>query len=726
MKNKPLSLNISNVFACIGICLLAMTILTYSYSSLGLPRIYHTMVPKLAVLRAAALAFFVSVLVRLLLCKGFAARFTRAVWPLAIWYGWRLASLLWSEFGWATVATLADDACLFVCALGLVAAFNSRNIALFAKVTVAVAALMALGVFFLMPDVSGHPPFANQNLGGTIFALAAVGALCHLVGTIRSKATVTITDSSPNHRGRIAGCDHSRISPWPAIVVSALLFVLFFIGLVKVGSAGAFVGLLAGAYVLLLVSFKKRIIVLAATTVLIASAGAVFWSWPETRERLLGPRFETTSWVRVYIWMGAGEMLSDRPVVGHGAGTFGLVNAKYQPTESYLHKGLEKASYYAHSFPLAVACETGLTGLFILAGVIVFALWRAQTAVWRDEGARYFLAAGLAPLGAMLAHGAVGVSLYQPHIQVFMWMVIALVLGESTRQLPVPVSPRHTRMTAGYATRVIATLVIAFGAVALWGRYFTQELQREAAFSRGYFCWKDALRQRAGYLELDCAKRDFAVAMHSPYITIYSLEARIRSAQVLYGLGEQYAEAADSVEAELIDVLGGEKIEDIRNGIEDMRSQARHFFETAVKQLESVEDTAYAFRDVDEKLGFALIKLGKFNKDRAQVQRGCEYLVGYFERNPFGFPRESGTSPPIQAQPARMGTGGGRAGMVLRTLDEHLADPELLHRFAKALENAIDIMGARFDELSRKQIEYLHILSRYRDKLSERLWAREA
>jgi hypothetical protein len=289
---------------------------------------------------------------------------------------------------------------------------------------------------------------------------------------------------------------------------------------------------------------------------LVAAVGAVFWAWPESHDRLLGRRFESTSWVRLYVWTGATDMLSKEPVLGRGAGTFGPVNAKYQLTESYLHKDLEKASYYAHSFPLAVACETGLTGLIIIAGVIVFVLWRAQTAVWRDEGARYFLAAGLAPLGAMLAHGAVGVSLYQPHIQVFMWAAIALVLGESTRQSPVPVSPKHTRMTAGRAIRVIATLVIAFGAIALWGRYFTQELHREAAFSRGYFLWKDALGQRNGYLELERAEEDFAVAMRSPYTTIYSLEAQIRGAQVLYGLGKQCAETANSVEANLNDAHG--------------------------------------------------------------------------------------------------------------------------------------------------------------------------
>ncbi|MFH1548994.1 MAG: O-antigen ligase family protein, partial [Planctomycetota bacterium] len=506
-----------------------------------------------------------------------------------------------------------------------------------------------------------------------------------------------------------------------------------------VGSAGAFVGLLAGAYVLLLVSFKKRIIVLAATTILVAAVGAVFWAWPESHDRLLGRRFESTSWVRLYVWTGAADMLSEKPVLGRGAGTFGPVNARYQPTESYLHKDLEKASYYAHSFPLAVACETGLTGLIIIAGVIVFVLWRAQTAVWRDEGARYFLAAGLAPLGAMLAHGAVGVSLYQPHIQVFMWAAIALVLGESTRVLPVPVSPKHTRMTAGRAIRVIAALVVAFGAVALWGRYFTRELHREAAFSRGYFLWKDVLGQRNGHLELERAKGDFAVAMRSPYITIYSLEAQIHSAQVLNRLGEQCAETADSVEAELNDAhgdmrrllenFGVEKIEDFRNGIEDTRSQARLSFEEAVRQLESVEDTAHAFGDADEKLGFALIELGRFNKDRAlvpteaegQIRRGCGYLVGCFERNPFGFPRESGTSPPIQAS-----AGGGRGEMVLQALDEHLTDPELLHRLVRALDDAVDIMGARFDELSRKQIEYFRILAHYRDKLSERLWAGEA
>jgi hypothetical protein len=131
-----------------------------------------------------------------------------------------------------------------------------------------------------------------------------------------------------------------------------------------------------------------------------------------------------------------------------------------------------------------------------------------------------------------------------------------------------------------------------------------------------------------------------------------------------------------------------------------------------VKQLESVEGAVPAFGDVDEKLGFALIALGRFNKDRGlvpteaegQIRRGCGYLVGYFERNPFGFSRESGTSPPIQAR-----TGGGRGEMVLQALDD-----------------AVDIMGARSDELSRKQIEYLRILAHYRNKLSGRLWAGEA
>lgn len=143
--------------------------------------------------------------------------------------------------------------------------------------------------------------------------------------------------------------------------VKGTLFIGYCIMLFMTLARGAWV--LVGAYSIYEyvmakeMSDKKRMLKTAAIFLVIIFVGilTLFVSNnPIARERsVLRPQSVVS---RLEYWRQAAEGLKERPIFGHGPGTFSLVSTRFQKIQG-------SASWFAHSEPLQIAAELGLVGV---------------------------------------------------------------------------------------------------------------------------------------------------------------------------------------------------------------------------------------------------------------------------------------------------------------------------------------------------------------------------
>jgi len=158
--------------------------------------------------------------------------------------------------------------------------------------------------------------------------------------------------------------------------------VVYEVLLVSTLARGAWV--LVGLYAAYITVYDKRrryrglLTSLAAGAISIIVFAGVFLSVQQRLQPKALFGILTTTLVRPYstpirleYWKQALVGLSERPLLGSGPGTFSLVSLRHQ-------EYLPSASWYAHSFVLQLAAETGLLGLVVF-GWLVWTLYHERS-----------------------------------------------------------------------------------------------------------------------------------------------------------------------------------------------------------------------------------------------------------------------------------------------------------------------------------------------------------
>jgi O-antigen ligase len=191
-------------------------------------------------------------------------------------------------------------------------------------------------------------------------------------------------------------------------------------------SRGPMLGAGAGAVAALCGSLRRRH---AALLLAVLAAGAVlFWrAYPEARaveDLAVGSRAAAS---RVYTWRRAVRLIAERPVLGHGLGSFKSLMVVYEDEAGAIHQG------NAHNALLHVTVETGFLGcgaflVFLVLGIR--GVWRAIRAAPPSTG-RAISVGALAGVVAILAAGGFSVSIdAEPGILCY----ALLALGQPARR----------------------------------------------------------------------------------------------------------------------------------------------------------------------------------------------------------------------------------------------------------------------------------------------------
>ena len=205
--------------------------------------------------------------------------------------------------------------------------------------------------------------------------------------------------------------------------------------LIMTGSRGAWLGAFFGVVTLIVLTRRK--IALVAAALIMASA----FLMPYLVSARQGGVFHAKDISvedRQLIWKSSLRMLKEKPILGHGLGTF------MENYPRYRLYGYEIV--YAHNCFLQIAAETGLASLIIF----LWALMRFFVLFWRrlrrEAPDIYYRAAALGLAGAFqvsIVQSLVDTNLYALRMAVLFWLVLALGTGA----LISPFLPREDERT---------------------------------------------------------------------------------------------------------------------------------------------------------------------------------------------------------------------------------------------------------------------------------------
>ena len=175
-------------------------------------------------------------------------------------------------------------------------------------------------------------------------------------------------------------------------------------------------------------------LIVAATAVVLVGAGAID-PFSRHAQSVTDPE-NVSNLERLNRWIAAVEMARDRPVLGIGYGAYPATYPAYR--RKLVVTELAYAYMGAHSEPLRLLSETGITGLLV-------ALWLLGTAAWigirtfrtsADPGASWLALAVVAGLATYAIHGVFNAYLAIDKAAVPFWMGIGALsaLGRRTER----------------------------------------------------------------------------------------------------------------------------------------------------------------------------------------------------------------------------------------------------------------------------------------------------
>ena len=217
--------------------------------------------------------------------------------------------------------------------------------------------------------------------------------------------------------------------------------LLMFLPAVHVSQSRAgWVGLAAGLMVTTLALMWRRsrvwfAVLLVVLPLLVAGGAALYWKTsPAFRTRFMEAVVEskTGDGFRVNQWRDTLLMIAERPVFGHGPGSYGWVA---EATRRHM-KDSQHQAFYAHNDYLHSLAEYGVVGTLLLAlplGWLALRLWRALRRV-REQTEVALVAGLLGAWAAMLAHAAFDFNLRIYGNVAVLAMLTGLVVGRLIAQ----------------------------------------------------------------------------------------------------------------------------------------------------------------------------------------------------------------------------------------------------------------------------------------------------
>ena len=262
-----------------------------------------------------------------------------------------------------------------------------------------------------------------------------------------------------------------RSLPWRVVAGAAGA-----VGLISVawtGSRGAWLGVAVaavvwGAFELRDLKGRLRTIALAVGAVVAVVALAAVLAVSGVGGRVVSTTTTTTgsaAW-RLKVWAATARMISQRPLLGWGPNSFGVVYPEFRPTDVYDSTTLEQTVADAHNAPLAAAAASGVLAALALAVLLVLALaalWTAPGGQTRRSALSPALAAGLAGAATALLFHFVTLDT-GPYLA----LLLGLTFGMAFVSVPAGDQSKRCRASAR-GQRVVAGLALVGVTVSIAG-----------------------------------------------------------------------------------------------------------------------------------------------------------------------------------------------------------------------------------------------------------------
>lgn len=254
-----------------------------------------------------------------------------------------------------------------------------------------------------------------------------------------------------------------------------------------------------GAVSLLLVAWRKgvrqSVFALVAIPLLAAAALGVVWAKaPDLRGRL--ERSSTDLQTRILVWKGTADMARDAPVLGHGGGSFRLLDSKYvdiPPTGAAVH---------AHNDYLHVAAEYGLVGLGL--ALLMAGTWIVRMLVLlrrsRKESNSLLAAGAVGAVAACLAQALVDFNFHIYANSMTLVLIAGCVAslfhasGDLPNPLPKPWRGRWIAAAGSLAAGFAIALVVRSSVAYAWTEYRGHPAMDAGRWTEAEAAFRTALR----------------------------------------------------------------------------------------------------------------------------------------------------------------------------------------------------------------------------------------
>jgi O-antigen ligase len=240
---------------------------------------------------------------------------------------------------------------------------------------------MVVAPFFLVADLCRRPGRQSLMAWAVVLGCAAAsieGLFEYAGGTEARLSLGSIENAVPAAEylaacltftlGLLLGTERSR---WSTAAVAAVCLMTI-VALMFTGSRGPTTGAAGGAVLVLAVGLRRRVY---AALLLVSLLVVSVWfavANPESRMSGAGVADSHSADFRISTWERTAALIAERPLLGHGPGTFADLGVDY---EDSVWSGPVRN---AHNVWLQTACETGILGagalvLFLVLGTGVIA-----------------------------------------------------------------------------------------------------------------------------------------------------------------------------------------------------------------------------------------------------------------------------------------------------------------------------------------------------------------
>jgi hypothetical protein len=185
------------------------------------------------------------------------------------------------------------------------------------------------------------------------------------------------------------------------------------------------------------VSLSVLGLAIAAWATIAGTADADFWRRSDYRMRLSGlarlenPIHKDPS--RFYLYQRAIKMIAEKPLLGHGIGTFFALSPRFAEVDDPWATRPD----FAHNFLLQFGAELGVPALVLLAALLGLACARGLAAGMHRTGAPNAMLGATLAVGAYLQTQLTANSLnVYPSNQFFLWFLVATLLVDRSATCP--------------------------------------------------------------------------------------------------------------------------------------------------------------------------------------------------------------------------------------------------------------------------------------------------